>query len=105
MKNDIYLDYFIELIYYFVDGMPEEDSEEDLKYLLGNMGIEIFYAIDKGAKNFETIKLFSGIPIVCIKGRIPVLLSLNLIEKRKSEYILTERGYKFKQKLKKDLFP
>jgi len=82
--------------------MPtEEDLEEDLKYLLGNMGIEIFFAIEKGAKNFETIKLFSGIPIVCIKGRVPVLLGLNLIEKRDNEYILTEKGYKFKKLLEK----
>ncbi|MFO7796507.1 MAG: hypothetical protein ACQERB_11205 [Promethearchaeati archaeon] len=82
--------------------MPtEEDLEEDLKYLLGNMGIEIFFAIEKGAKNFETIKLFSGIPIVCIKGRVPVLLGLNLIEKRDNEYILTEKGYKFKKLLGK----
>ncbi|TFF85074.1 MAG: hypothetical protein EU518_01730 [Promethearchaeota archaeon] len=82
--------------------MPiEDDLEEDLKYLLGNMGIEIFFAIEKGAKNFETIKLFSGIPIVCIKGRVPVLLGLNLIEKRDNEYILTEKGYKFKKLLGK----
>jgi len=82
--------------------MPtEDDLEEDLKYLLGNMGIEIFFAIEKGAKNFETIKLFSGIPIVCIKGRVPVLLGLNLIEKRDNEYILTEKGYKFKKLLEK----
>ena len=53
-----------------------EESKEDLKNLLGYMGIEILFAIDKGAKNFETIKLFSGLPISCIKGRIPVLVNL-----------------------------
>lgn len=84
--------------------MPIEELEEDLKYLLGNMGIEIFFAIDKGARNFETIKLFSGIPIVCIKGRVPVLLGLNLIEKRNEEYILTDKGQKFKELLEKKQF-
>jgi predicted transcriptional regulator len=77
-----------------------EESFEDLKYLLGNMGIEIFFAIDKGAKDFETIKLFSGVSIACIKGRVPVLLGLNLIIEKEGEYHLTERGSKFKKKLK-----
>ena len=77
----------------------EEESLEDLKYLLGNMGIDILLSIDKGAKNFETIKLFSGIPIACIRGRVPVLLDLNLIKKEVEEYHLTERGLRFKNQL------
>lgn len=76
-----------------------EESEEDLKILLGYMGIEILLAIDKGAKNYETIKLFSGLPISCVKGRIPVLLELNLIRKDKKEHFLTEKGMEFKRKL------
>ena len=40
-----------------VNMSNEEISLEDLKYLLGNMGIEILYAIEKGARNFETIKI------------------------------------------------
>ncbi len=79
--------------------MSGEESLEDLKYLLGNMGIEILFAIDKGAKDFETIKLFSGLPIACIKGRIPVLLDLNLIRENEEEYFLEEKGIDFKNKL------
>jgi predicted transcriptional regulator len=79
----------------------KEETLEDLKYLLGNMGIEILYAIDKGAKDFETIKLFSGIPLSCIRGRIPVLLDLNLIFKDNNEYFLTDKGISFKNKLLK----
>jgi len=75
----------------------EEESLEDLKYLLGNMGIEILFAIDKGAKNFETIKLFSGLPISCIRGRIPVLMDLKLIQKERDGYTLTEKGLDFKK--------
>lgn len=80
--------------------MPElEESFDDLKYLLGNMGIEILFAIDKGATNFETIKLFSGIPLSCIKGRVPVLMDLNLVLKADDKYSLTERGTNFKYRL------
>ncbi|MFX1398275.1 MAG: hypothetical protein ACFFAS_14675 [Promethearchaeota archaeon] len=78
----------------------ENDSLEDLKYLLGNMGVEILYAIDKGAKDIETIKIFSGLPISCIKGRIPVLIDLKLIDKDKGEFHLAKKGANFKQYLK-----
>ncbi|MHA2007398.1 MAG: hypothetical protein ACXABO_06635 [Promethearchaeota archaeon] len=76
-----------------------EESKEDLKNLLGYMGIEILFAINKGATTQETIKLFSGLPITCVKGRLPVLLELNLIKVVKKEYFLTERGIKFKIQL------
>ena len=77
----------------------DEETVEDLKYILGNMGIEILLAINRGAKDYETIKLFSGIPISCIKGRIPVLLDLNLIKKKKNEFFLKEKGLILKTKL------
>ncbi|MFW9772295.1 MAG: hypothetical protein ACFFEO_09035 [Candidatus Thorarchaeota archaeon] len=79
-----------------------EETKEDLKNLLGYMGIEILVAIDKGAKNYETIKLFSGLPLSCVKGRIPVLLELNLIKIIKKEHFLTEKGVRFKKMLEKD---
>ena len=79
----------------------EEETLDDLKYLLGNMGIEILLAIDRGAKDFETIRLFSGVTLSCIKGRIPVLLDLNLIEKENNEYYLKEKGLNFKRKLER----
>ncbi|MFX1321192.1 MAG: hypothetical protein ACFFAQ_06055 [Promethearchaeota archaeon] len=79
----------------------EVESYDDLKYLLGYMGIEILLAIDKGAKNYETIKLFSGLPISCIKGRIPVLRDLKLIKKIKGEHFLTEKGIKFRRAIEK----
>ncbi len=71
-------------------------TEEEMKYLLGNMGIEILLAIDKGAKTIETIKLFSGLPLSCIKGRVPVLTGLDLVVEVNTEFILTEKGKKFK---------
>jgi predicted transcriptional regulator len=80
----------------------EDDSLEDLKYILGNMGIDILISIAKGAKDIETIKLFSGIPISCIKGRLPVLLDLNLIKKKDDEYFLVDKGINFKNKLQKE---
>jgi len=78
-----------------------EESFEDVKYLLGNMGIEILIAIDKGAKDFETIKIFSGVPVICIKGRIPVLLDLNLVKENANGYTLTQKGFDFKKKIEK----
>ena len=80
--------------------VKEKEVQEDLKYLLGNMGIEILIAIDKGAKDFETIHLFSGCPLSCIRGRIPVLLDLALIKQNSNEeYFLAEKGIIFKNKL------
>jgi len=79
--------------------MSEEESLEDLKYLLGNMGIEILIAIDRGAKDIETIKLFSGLSIACIKGRIPVLLDLKLIRENDMQYFLENKGIDFKKQL------
>ena len=76
-----------------------EEAKEDLKNLLGYMGIEILFAIHNGAKNYETIKLFSGLPISCVKGRIPVLLELNLIKVVKREHFLTEKGFNLKKLL------
>jgi len=82
--------------------MPnEEETSEDLKNILGYMGIEILVAIDNGAKNFEMIKLFSGLPISCINGRIPVLFDLGLIKKNNDEYFLSEKGFLFRKRLDK----
>jgi predicted transcriptional regulator len=80
--------------------MPKnEETHEDLKNLLGYMGIEILVAINNGAKNFETIKLFSGLPLSCINGRIPVLRDLGLITQNNNEYFLTEKGIHFRNRL------
>ena len=80
----------------------EEESLQDLKCLLGNMGIEIFFAIEKGAKDYESMKIFSGLPMACIKGRVPVLLELKLVKKDFEGYILTKKGLSFKKKIEND---
>ncbi|GAH55189.1 unnamed protein product [marine sediment metagenome] len=66
------------------------------------MGVDIFFAIDKGAKDFETMKIFSGLPMACIKGRVPVLLELKLIVKNAKGYFLTNKGLNFKEKIESD---
>lgn len=81
------------------DDFLDSDSVEDLKYILGTMGIEILLAIDRGAKDFKTIQLFTGCSMSCIKGRIPVLLELDLIYKNNNEHYLTEKGFRFKKEL------
>lgn len=80
----------------------ENESPDDLKYLLGEIGIDIFLAIDRGAKNFKTIQIFTGCSISCIKGRIPVLLELDLIYKNNNDYFLTEKGIDFKKEMKNE---
>jgi len=79
--------------------MEEDLSIEDFKCILGTMGIDILLAIGEGAKDFETIKIFSGLPLICVKGRIPVLLELNLAKKVNDEYYLTEKGLLLKKKM------
>ncbi|HUW90700.1 MAG TPA: hypothetical protein VMV43_09275 [Candidatus Nanopelagicaceae bacterium] len=79
-----------------------EESLQDLKCLLGNMGIEIFFAIERGAKDYETMKIFSGLPMACIKGRVPVLLELKLVKKDIEGYSLTKKGLSFKKKIEND---
>ena len=79
-----------------------EESLQDLKCLLGNMGIEIFFAIEKGAKDYESMKILSGLPMACIKGRVPVLLELKLVKKDIVGYILTKKGLSFKEKIEND---
>jgi len=76
-----------------------EESIQDLKCLLGNMGIEIFFAIEKGAKDYESMKIFTGLPMACIKGRVPVLLELMLVKKNVEGYILTKKGLDLKEKI------
>lgn len=80
----------------------ENESADYLKYLLGESGIDIFLAIDRGAKNFKTIQIFTGCSISCIKGRIPVLLELDLIYKNNNDYVLTEKGIDFKKEIKNE---
>jgi predicted transcriptional regulator len=74
-----------------------ESSLEDLKYLLGSMGIDILLAIANGAKNFETIEIFSGVPQACIRGRIPVLIEFELIIKNDDYYLITDKGMTLKK--------
>jgi len=76
-----------------------DDSLKDIKYLLGNMGMDIFFAIDNGAKDYETIKIFSGLPMACVKGRVPVLLDLLLVVKNDDGYFLTNKGLNFKAQI------
>lgn len=79
----------------------EAESMDDLKYILGNMGLEILFSIEKGARSMETIQLFSGIPLSCIKGRIPVLTELKLIDKDIKGYLITEKGLRFRKEIDK----
>jgi len=77
----------------------QNDKGTKLKLLLGDMGIEILLAIEKGATKKDTIRLISGVPIECINGRIPVLLDLNLVINTSTGYYITHRGLEFLKEL------
>ena len=81
----------------------ENNSFDHLKYLLGNMGIDILLAIEKGASNFETIEIISGVPLACIKGRIPVLIDFKLVKMESSSYIITQYGINFIKSIEKKI--
>ena len=72
---------------------------KDIKFFIGNRGLEILLAIKKGAYDNNTIQIFSGMSLKCIKGRMPILLELNLIKKVKKRYHLTNQGVSFLEEI------
>ena len=74
------------------NSLTPEDANA-LKMVLGEYGILILVAIKNGAKTRQHIPLISGVPMVCVTGRIPVLIDLNLI-KEDEELSITKLGLK-----------
>ena len=66
------------------------------KFLLGDFGIGILAAIYRGARSEESIMMLSGVPMACVKGRMPVLMNLQLVSKiSMKEYAITKKGADF----------
>ena len=70
------------------------------KYLIGEMGIQVLTAILRGGNQIESISMLSGVSVACVKGRLPILIELNLISQFISEdglpgYEIIEKGKKF----------
>jgi hypothetical protein len=81
------------------DSTPLSDEDAmALKMVLGEYGIQILVAIQRGARTPETIPLFSGVPKACVSGRMPVILNLGLATEAE-EFALTERGLTFLEKM------
>ncbi len=78
----------------FVDS---QESAETFKYIMGNVGMEIFYAISRGARDKDMIHMFSGCPHACINARVPILMDLKIIEEREDGYYLTKKGKSLKK--------
>jgi len=68
---------------------------ESIKMILGDMGIKILKVLRLGPMDMQSIHFLSGVPMACVKGRIPVLKSLNLIKETSSYYSLDKEGEKF----------
>ncbi|MHA1679697.1 MAG: hypothetical protein ACTSUE_01735 [Promethearchaeota archaeon] len=75
---------------------------ESIKMILGDMGIKILEVLRFGPMDIKSINFLSGVPIACVKGRIPVLKSLNLI-KQEDEYVsLDGEGKNFLEQLESE---
>ncbi|MFX0103717.1 MAG: hypothetical protein ACFFCS_29415 [Candidatus Hodarchaeota archaeon] len=59
------------------------------------MGLEILKVLRLGPMDLKSIKFLSGIPMACVKGRIPVLISVNMIKKSGNYYSLENEGLNF----------
>ncbi len=68
---------------------------ESIKMILGDMGIKILKALHLGPMDVKSINFLSGVPIACVRGRIPVLKSLNLIKEVGNAYALDKEGEAF----------
>ncbi|MHA1871690.1 MAG: winged helix-turn-helix domain-containing protein [Promethearchaeota archaeon] len=83
----------------------DNSNEEDLltlKYILGEMGVQMLSAIYRGASTKNTIMMLSGVPPSCINGRLPVLIKLNLVRSINNiEFFITEKGKKLLNLLEK----
>jgi predicted transcriptional regulator len=68
---------------------------ESIKMILGDMGIKILKALHLGPMDVKSINFLSGVPIACVRGRIPVLKSLNLIKEVGNAWTLDREGEAF----------
>jgi predicted transcriptional regulator len=72
---------------------------ESMKMILGEMGIKILKVLRLGAMDMKAINFLSGVPMACVKGRIPVLKSLNMIKETEATYSLDKEGEQFLKRI------
>lgn len=73
----------------------DDVSYKSIKMVLGDMGLGILKVLRLGPMDLKSIKFLSGIPMACVKGRIPVLMSLNMIKNSGIYYSLEPEGLNF----------
>jgi hypothetical protein len=71
------------------------EHRESIKMILGDMGVKILKVLRLGPMDMKGINFLSGVPLSCVKGRIPVLKSLNLIKENDGYFYLDKEGEKF----------
>ncbi len=76
------------------ESSPFSDIEVS-KMLLGDNGIAMLRAIRFGPVDIETIQALSGLPKMCIEGRIPVLTELDMIKEAPEGFLLKQAGIDF----------
>jgi hypothetical protein len=99
MKHDLSCSLQEEQCYpwYSVHDRAEKTMEhvESMKMILGEMGIKILKVLRLGPMDMRAINFLSGVPMACVKGRIPVLKSLNMIKETEATYSLDKEGEQF----------
>lgn len=79
------------------DKQDIEEQMQSYKYLLGEMGLQILTSILRGVFTESTIMMISGVPMACVRGRLPVLINLGLVIELQGEYHITTKGNEFLQ--------
>ncbi|MHA1734253.1 MAG: hypothetical protein ACTSU5_20130 [Promethearchaeota archaeon] len=74
-------------------------NENTIKMILGDYGVQILVAINRGARTREVIPILSGVPAACVHGRLPVLVNMNLVKEVNDELHLTDKGREFFEKI------
>ena len=96
--------FYIDEAFHFQQHHPEPielwsngtmEYHESIKMILGDMGIKIMQVLRFGAMDLKSIEFLSGVPMACVKGRIPVLKSLNLIKEHDGSFSLDKAGELF----------
>ena len=81
------------------------NQSQPLMMLLGENGIKILQSLVNGPLDISSIRMLTGLPLACIRTRIPVLINLGLVKDLDSGIGLNSRGKEFLQFVKASGLP
>ncbi len=65
---------------------------ETVRYLVGNLGLQVLNLIDQGCTTDTDLMRFSSISKTCLDVKVPLLKTLGLIVADESGYRVTSEG-------------